>query len=73
MDIGINLFCYGGAKDGSIETQIELMKENGFGHTFIMADSEYLTHSLVDKVKRAGIVFDTLHAPFYGINHMWKD
>lgn len=73
METGINLFCYGGTTDGSIETQIELMKENGFGHTFIMADSEYLTDSLVDKVKRSGIVFDTLHAPFYGINNMWKE
>ena len=73
MDTGINLFCYGGAEDVSIEKQIELMKENGFYHTFIMADNPELNGSLVDKVKRAGIVFDTLHAPFNGINDMWKE
>ena len=73
MDIGINLFCYGDADELNIDSQIELMVENGFGHTFVMADNPQLTWGLVDKVKRSGIVFDTLHAPFYGINHMWKD
>ncbi len=73
MEIGINLFCYSGKEDENINNQIELMQENGFGHTFIMADNPHLTDSLVDKVKRAGIVFDTLHAPFYGINSMWKE
>ncbi len=72
METGINLFCYGGAKEVCIEEQIDLMQLNGFGHTFIMADNPQLTDSLVDKVKRAGIVFDTLHAPFAGINNMWK-
>lgn len=73
MDTGINLFCYGGPEECEIERQIDLMKENGFGHTFVMADIPELTGSLVDKVKRSGIVFDTLHAPFYGINHMWAE
>lgn len=73
MDTGINLFCYGNEGVLSIERQIELMAENGFGHTFIMADDPCLTDGLVDKVKRAGIVFDMLHAPFDGINAMWKE
>ncbi len=72
METGINLFCYGGASELNIERQIELMTENGFSHTFIMGDSPHLTGALVDKVKRAGISFDTLHAPFDGINAMWK-
>lgn len=73
MDTGINLFCYSEENDISIEKQIELMLENGFGHTFIMEDSPHLTDSLVDKVKRSGLVFDTLHAPFYGINSIWRE
>ncbi len=72
MEIGINLFCYGEAGQIDIDGQIELMLENGFGHTFVMADMPELTAGLVDKVKRAGLVFDTLHAPFVGINNMWK-
>lgn len=72
METGINLFCYGGAEELCIEKQIELMLENGFGHTFVMSDNPELSGGLVDKVKRAGIVFDTLHAPFTGINNMWK-
>lgn len=73
MEKGINLLCYTGINKPGIDEQIEYMTENGFGHTFIMADNPLLTDSLVDKVKRAGIVFDTLHAPFDGINYMWKD
>jgi len=73
METGINLFCYGKSDVLSIDRQIDLMKENGFGHTFIMGDSPELTEKLVDKVKRSGIVFDTLHAPFYGINSIWKE
>lgn len=72
VDTGINLFCYGNGDVLSVERQIELMAENGFEHTFIMADDPCLTDSLVDKVKRAGMVFDMLHAPFDGINSMWK-
>ena len=73
METGINLFCYGGTEELCIEKQIELMLENGFGHTFVMSDNPELSGGLVDKVKRAGIVFDTLHAPFNGINNMWKN
>ena len=73
METGINLFCYGDPSVLDIAGQIELMQKNDFTHTFIMADSPHLDGSLVDKVKRAGIAFDTLHAPFYGINDMWKE
>ncbi len=73
LEIGINLFCYSGDNAPDVERQIELMKENGFEHTFIMADHPQLSGGMVDKVKRAGIAFDTLHAPFNGINSMWRD
>ena len=73
MEKGINLFCYGDEKTLDINGQIELMKENGFDRTFFLGDSPLLTDNLVDKVKRSGIVFDTLHAPFDGINEMWKE
>lgn len=69
METGINLFCYDGL---DINRQIELMQENDFAHTFIMGDNPLLNGSLIDKVKRAGIIFDTLHAPFNGINDIWK-
>lgn len=73
METGINLFCYGDASMLDITGQVELMQKNDFTHTFIMADNPLLDGALVDKVKRAGITFDTLHAPFYGINDMWKE
>ncbi len=73
METGINLFCFGDADELDIDRQIELMQKNDFTHTFILADNPYLDGSMVDKVKRAGISFDTLHAPFDGINSMWKE
>jgi len=73
METGINLFCFGDTSVLDISEQVKLMQENDFTHTFIMADHPQLDGSLVDCVKRAGITFDTLHAPFYGINDMWKE
>ncbi len=72
MEKGINLFCYGDESELGLDRQIELMLENGFSRTFVMADHPMLSDTLVDKVKRASISFDTLHAPFYGINSIWK-
>ncbi len=72
METGINLFCY--AKEGEIELseQIELMKNYGFRHTFIMADSPELMDENAEKISSSGLVIDTLHAPFYKINDIWE-
>lgn len=72
METGINLFCY--AKEGEIELseQIELMKNYGFRHTFIMADSPELTDENAERISASGLIIDTLHAPFYKINDIWE-
>lgn len=71
METGINLFCYD--DEISIDRQIELMKQNGFKNTFMLSDSVWLTGETVSKLKAAGITLVTLHAPFCGINAIWKE
>lgn len=70
METGINLFCYN--DEISIDRQIELMRQNGFKNTFTMSDCAELTDETVGKLKMADITLATLHAPFDGINAIWK-
>ena len=67
MSIGINMECFSGI---SLEERISLMKENGFLSTFCLSDAENVDF-LIEKVQRAGIKFETLHAPLFKINDMW--
>lgn len=70
METGINLFCYN--NEISIDRQIELMQQNGFKNTFMLSDCAELTDETVGKLKSADITLATLHAPFRGINAIWK-
>lgn len=63
METGINLFCYEPEGKITVDRQIELMKEHGFGHTFLMSNSAELTDKTANKLEKAGLVIDTLHAP----------
>ena len=71
MNIGINLNCCGKDKI-PLETQIDLMKKNGFSTTFCMSDEEGIDDVIVS-VKKAGIEFENLHAPFRMSNAMWDE
>lgn len=73
MNLGINLYCYGKADELSIEQQAELMRENGFTKTFTFSSRKAASYEGADILSRYGISFDTLHAPFKGINDIWKD
>ena len=70
METGINLFSYN--DEISVDRQIELMRENGFKNTFMLSDCAELTDKTVGKLKMADITLATLHAPFRGINKIWK-
>ncbi len=70
METGINLFCY--SNELSIDRQIELMRQNGFKNTFMLSDSVALTDANIGKLYDADISLATLHAPFHGINAIWK-
>ena len=72
MEIGINLYCYDSPSGTSLEKQAELMKENGFTKTFTCSDRPAASRENAELLSRYGIEFDTLHAPFDGINSIWK-
>ncbi len=72
MQLGINLFCYGNETELSLERQAELMKENGFTKTFDFPASREVCEKNAELLAKFGIYYDTLHAPFDGINNMWK-
>lgn len=72
MNYGINLYCYGSSDELSLESQAELMKENGFTRTFDFSTSKSASAKGAALMAKYGISFDTLHAPFGGINSMWK-
>jgi len=72
MEIGINLYCYGDEKMLSVEKQAELMEENGFTKTFDFPSSRKTCERNAEILSKYGISYDTLHAPFKGINSMWR-
>ncbi len=71
METGIVLFSYLPEGEISVDRQIYLMQKNGFNHTFLMSNSSELTDKNVAKLQDGGIIIDTLHSPFAGINAIW--
>lgn len=69
MKIGINIDAYTGLH---LEKQVELMKENGFEATFFMSDSPF-ANRICELSGKAGIVCESVHAPFNRINDIWAD
>ncbi len=72
MELGINLYCYGEENELSLRKQAELMQENGFTKTFAMSCENAVNEKDASLLLSCGIEFDTLHAPFNGINNIWK-
>lgn len=72
MEIGINLYCYGNHDELSLRHQAQLMRENGFTKTFDFPSSKQTMESNAKLLSEYGISYDTLHAPFSGINNIWK-
>ena len=68
MEIGISWGAYSGL---SVSEEIALLKENGFTHFFPDSHNENLAE-IMAATKAAGIICDTFHAPFRGINAMWS-
>ena len=68
MKLGICIHSY----PGTLEEQVELMKQHGFETTFCMARNVNLP-KIVALCQAAGIVIDSLHAPYKWINNMWED
>lgn len=73
MQYGINLYCYGKEDELCLEKQAELMRQNGFTRTFDFPCGRAVTEKGAQLLSDYGVAFDTLHAPFHGINDIWKN
>lgn len=73
MQYGINLYCYADENELSLERQAELMKQNGFTKAFSFPTQFGADGPGAELLSRYGISFDTIHAPFNGINDIWKN
>ena len=68
MNIGINI----GAYPCSHEEQVALMQTYGFSATFCSSLHPQLAET-VALCRRAGITVESCHAPWNGINHIWRN
>ena len=64
--------CIPGNIGDDCDEFLRLMMENGFTRTFVTENAD--TPWIAERVHRAGISFDTLHAPFGArTNYIWQD
>ena len=66
--LGINVGCIAGMPQ--LE-QIELIREAGFETFFTGSQRDDTIGALKEYADKNGMVFETVHAPFAGINNMW--
>ncbi len=67
--VGILVGCLG--NEIPLEKQLELMKEAGFETFFSGLYAPDTTARLKEKADELGLLYETIHAPFSGINNMW--
>ncbi len=67
MEVGIGIF-----NGISFEKQVEYFKKYGINRTFVGSDITDFDH-VMGLFKENGIICETLHAPFGGINAMWGE
>lgn len=66
--LGINVGCVRGL---SQMENLELIHNAGFEAFFTGAQGQDTIAALMEKANEYGMVFETIHAPFSGINSMW--
>jgi sugar phosphate isomerase/epimerase len=67
-EIGINLDV---RSEMEIPTFCDTLRDCGFTRVFMGAGTPGYVRFMANYVTAAGLTFDTLHAPFHGINSMW--
>ena len=70
MKTGMNIDAVNGI---SQKEYIKLMAELGFSATFSGDKDEAYHYALANDLAEFGIEYETIHAPFDGINAMWQD
>ena len=66
--LGINVGCIGGMP---ILDQLDLVHNTGFETFFTGNQDADTVAALKEKADQYGMIFETIHAPFKGINNMW--
>lgn len=69
VDIGINFNSYLNIDNNE---RIRLMKKYGFNHTFIVVSQKDVDEQF-ELCEANGIVVDSCHGPYKGINNIWLD
>ncbi|MBQ4136534.1 MAG: sugar phosphate isomerase/epimerase [Clostridia bacterium] len=69
MKIGINMNAYEGLE---LEREIELISKNGFDSIFIGMDYSNVVR-IMKLIGERNINCESIHAPFDGINDMWRE
>ena len=69
MELGISFYR---SETISYEEQAKLYKKYGINHTFIMSNHPDFDELMV-VFREHGITCDNLHAPYKGINNMWRE
>ena len=67
--VGINVGSLGGAIP--LTEQLKMMKDTGFETFFSGLCSLESTAARKETADKLGLVYETIHAPFAGINNMW--
>ena len=67
MQLGIAFF-----NGVSVEVAIPAMKKHGITHTFVKSDIPNF-HEAVQAYQANGIILESLHAPYKGINALWGE
>ena len=66
--IGINLYT---RKEMKMEDYVRIISDLGFGTVFSGVKDPEMMHKTTELLSKAGLVYDTLHAPFGHINDIW--
>ena len=69
-EIGINFNC---VADITFEERAKILSELGFDTTFTETMTKENHYKLAEVLAPYGIKYETVHAPFKGINNMWFD
>ena len=66
--LGINVGCIAGMPQPE---QLDLIHKTGFETFFTGCQTDTVIGTLKEKADALGMTFETIHAPFRGINNMW--
>lgn len=66
--IGINLYA---RSDIAMEEYVRVVKELGFDSVFCVVRTPEIMYETTELLAKVGLSYDTLHAPFRGMNALW--